>query len=225
MARQGSATLSITNRLGNRVILMFPDTSIFHESMKVALEPAVPAARTFVSSYARVQKSRRTWSKEMGEGESAVSRMVASNRGWLPVLASAVPGFAAADYFDGTDLPDEHILNCQNLCNFVRDYHDGQGNALPFEDRLLNDLLPLTETASREWTEAVSANAEYQRLVTEMHTHADIFDIELQRLRKVILAHYGSGSSYYQRLRASRVREEPTNGEAQQQQADGAAAK
>ena len=164
-----------------------------------------PKADAFTGAYDAAGKYGASWKRELAEGRGAIAMLLKTMQGWLPLVVRDVPGFSSSDYGDKPSIPDDVIEDAGRLRDLVSDARGADGNPLPYRDACLAALDEGLRVAEKEWSEADSAEKQYQALLEAVRQTGTAFDAEIIALRRHLAAEVGRKDRDYQKLRSERA--------------------
>jgi hypothetical protein len=169
------------------------------------LATVVPKAEAYMAAYDRAMKFQANWKKEMAEGRTAVAALLKLIQVWSPLLKRDIPGFDGSIYGDNPDVPDDVIEDGERMVSLIAEYRDTKGEPLAYQKAALEALGPALQAAVKEWSEAESADAEYQNIFANVRSMADPLQQDLVALRRTLMATAGRSDRDYQKLRVERA--------------------
>ena len=170
-------------------------------------------ADAYIAAYDAAAKYENTWRKEMGESKGAVAALLKAIQSWLPFLARDVPGFDASTFGDQPGVPDDVIADGERLASVFEEAVGADAQPLPYRDAALAALTPGIVAANKEWSEAESADAAYQKLLKDSRAAGAVFDAEIQTFRRVLAAALGRQDKDFQKLRVERAAQKDEEGD------------
>jgi len=192
-------------RLAPRAIRIVKRRSPDSKVIATFAQTAVPKAEAYMSTYDRSMKYHANWKREMEEGRTAIARLLKQIQAWSPLLKRDVPGFEGSVYGDQPVVPDDVIEDGERMASVIDEFRDGKGNPLAYQKEALEQLGPVLEAATKEWTEAEAADSEHQKLLASVRDMADDLQKDLIALRRCLLIAVGRSDRDYQKLRSERA--------------------
>ena len=165
----------------------------------------VPQVEAFMAAYDGTVKYQSTWKRDMAEGRGAIAALLKQLHAWVPLLVRDVPGFDGSIYGDHPQVPDDVLEDGERLLAVLEEARTATSEPLPYRQQALDALTPLVQAAAKEWTEAETADREYQTMLTNLRTQADGLQRNLVALRRSLLAESGRNDKDYQKLRAEKA--------------------
>lgn len=186
-------------RLADRVVRIQARRGPENPALAAYDATLIPNTNAFIAAYDAASNSEAGWKKELKEGKGAIAALVKIMRSWLPSFTRDVAGFTAADFADKPSVPDDVMGDATRLLDAA-----AQSNK-PWRASFEGHITPALQSAVKEWQEAESADAGYQRLLRELRATVGAFDAELQLYRVSLAAAFGTNDKDYQKLRADRA--------------------
>lgn len=200
-----SSTLWKLRRLAPRALRVLDRHKAKSPAIAAFTDKMVPTAEAFIAAYDETGRYEPTWRKEMDEGRGAVKEVLITMRSWLPLVQRDILGFNSASFGDCPTVPDDIIEDGSRLFDLVNDYHNVQGQPLPYQKACCETLEVVLKNATKEVTEAEVADKKYQELMAQVRQTAAVFDMNLQAFRKTLAVITGRNDKDYQKLRAQKA--------------------
>lgn len=192
-------------RIAPRVLRVLERRAPAHPPLAAHGATIGPQAQAFIAAYDALSNYAPTWKKEFGEGRTGIAELLQVLRGWLPLASRDIPNFAAGEFGDRPDVPDDVLADAERFIDAVGDARGPAGEALGWVETALQQIQPLFERANREWHEAEAADQHYQALGRQCRAAAAALVSELVLFRRTVLATLGRSDRDYQRLRLAKA--------------------
>lgn len=164
----------------------------------------IPAADAFIAAYDLANRAQGAQREGVAGSRSAVYDLVATLRGWMPLLVRDIPGFEGVA-LDPSGVPDDAIEEAARVLGMVSAHGSAADGALPYRDICRGELEAKLAAARKELNEAEAAGSDYQQRLAAARTAAAAFNAELKSLRRTLEATLGRQDRDYQVLRVLRA--------------------
>lgn len=178
--------------------------AIFHKD-------AVNMSNELDNSIKEADRAKRKWHEEVKDNEPIMKKAKDAFIKYKNLLIKRLPGVAKMDWQKSNVKPDIFYINFEKLIGFIED----NSESLPFADKALEELIPISDELDRELEEDREALRLYRNSVKVKNLALEKSEEFFLEVRRFIRRELGYKSPEYSQVKDKAIRKAAENSEQQ----------